>query len=203
MNFFSPITSTLVLYRSIFLGSCDLVDSTENATILESTKSIISNSLVKIQIQPKSQCEFVPRDREIWVSGFGLWGCRIFSWNCHTLSIFSRNFENQMNQMNLDTVSIFESNEKWIKRTLIQCQFFSSCHLIQYQFFYTFMFFFKHAHMHVYTCVCMYVCMYVRLFVSMHVCTYACMSVCTLEWMNTCMYVRVYIFTYIYTYKYT
>jgi len=38
--------------------------SAENATPPKSTKSRNSNSSVQIQIQPKSQVEFVPRDTE-------------------------------------------------------------------------------------------------------------------------------------------
>jgi len=41
-----------------------ITDSTVNTTPPKSTKSRNSNSLVQIQIKPKSQCEFVPRDTE-------------------------------------------------------------------------------------------------------------------------------------------
>jgi len=39
-------------------------DSTENATPLKSTKSRNLKFTVRIQIKPKSQFDFVPRDRE-------------------------------------------------------------------------------------------------------------------------------------------
>ena len=46
------------------LGSCCMIDSTENATPPKSTESRISNSLVQIQIKVKYQFECVPRDTE-------------------------------------------------------------------------------------------------------------------------------------------
>jgi len=41
-----------------------MTDSTENATHPKSTKSRNPNSSVQIQVQSKSQFEFVPRDTE-------------------------------------------------------------------------------------------------------------------------------------------
>ena len=54
---------------------CDMTVSTENATPKKSSKSRNSNSSVQIQIEPKSQYEFVLRDTEEfeysiwWISG--------------------------------------------------------------------------------------------------------------------------------------
>ena len=42
----------------------DKTHSTENATTPQSTKSRNSNSSVQLQIQPKSQFEFVPQNTE-------------------------------------------------------------------------------------------------------------------------------------------
>ena len=48
-----------------------MTDSTQYATLSESTASTSSNSSLQIQIQPKSQIEFAPRDSE--KSGFLDW----------------------------------------------------------------------------------------------------------------------------------
>ena len=45
-------------------GERGMTDSTENATPPKSTESRNPNSLVHIQIQPKSQFDSVPRDTE-------------------------------------------------------------------------------------------------------------------------------------------
>jgi len=57
--------------------------STENTAVPKFTKSRTSSSSVQIQITPKSQFEFVPRDTEKfeWFGRF--WECSICSGNCH------------------------------------------------------------------------------------------------------------------------
>jgi len=50
------------LERNLLAASPSMTDSTENATPPKSTKSRNSNSSVHIQIKPKFELEFVPRD---------------------------------------------------------------------------------------------------------------------------------------------
>jgi len=62
-----------------------MTDSTENAAPLKFTKSRISNFTIQIQLKPKSQFEFVPRDAEeseFFCFG-GFRGCSIYSGICH------------------------------------------------------------------------------------------------------------------------
>jgi len=77
-----------------------MTDSTENATLLKSTKSRSSNFSAQIRMKPTSSfsfefvrererekifIEFVPRDTEIFefLRFGGFWGCGFFSGICH------------------------------------------------------------------------------------------------------------------------
>ena len=71
--------------------------STENATPPKSTKSRNSNSSVQIQLNPKSKCQFVPRDAE--GLGFSIW------WNSGVL-----HFQWKLSYSVLHCLCIYESS---------------------------------------------------------------------------------------------
>jgi len=68
-----------------FSSVSSMTDSTENATLLKSTKSRSSNFSAQIHMKPTFSFEFVLRDTEIFeVLRFGgFWGCGFFSGICH------------------------------------------------------------------------------------------------------------------------
>jgi len=92
LDLYHEIPRSLTLYiwwiwgSNILSGNCHIANSIENATSLKYTRSRNLNSSVHIQIKPKSQFEFVPRDTvKMWIAPSGRFrGCSIFGELCHT-----------------------------------------------------------------------------------------------------------------------